>query len=52
LEVSEEGRRRQLFVPKESETKVRAWVEQYWRIWNLLEKISRLYWEKLQRRED
>ena len=51
LIVSEEGRLRQLCVPKEWEELVRQWVGDYGRVKNWLEALSRLYWDKVQHRE-
>lgn len=51
LVVSQEGRLRQLFVPKSHEEIVRQWTEQYRQAEALLEEISKIHWEKLQNRE-
>ena len=51
LIVSEEGRLRQLCVPKEWEERVRQWVGDYGRVKEWLEALSRLYWDKVQHRE-
>ena len=51
LEVSQDGKKKQLFISKSYESRVRTWVTQYQRIWNLLEKVSRLHWERIRRRE-
>jgi hypothetical protein len=50
LVVSQAGRTRQLFVPKAYEPAVRQWVADYHRAKELLEEISRLYWQKVQQR--
>jgi len=50
LVVSQDGRSRQLFVPREYEPAVRQWVADYHRAQELMEEISRLYWEKVHRR--
>lgn len=50
LVVSQAGRTRQLFVPKAYEPAVRQWVSDYHRAKELMEEISRLYWEKVQQR--
>jgi hypothetical protein len=39
-----------LFVPKAYEPAVRQWVADYHRAAELMEEISRLYWEKIQQR--
>lgn len=49
--VSEDGKPRQLFVPHSLEPQARQWVASYQRIRELLEELSRLYWDKLSRRE-
>jgi hypothetical protein len=50
LAISQAGRTRQLFVPKAYEPAVRQWVADYHRAGELMEEISRLYWEKVQQR--
>jgi hypothetical protein len=50
LAVSQGGRTRQLFVPKAYEPAVRQWVADYRRAGELMEEISRLYWEKVKQR--
>jgi hypothetical protein len=52
LVVSEDGRTRQLFVPKDWESRVRLWVEDYHRARALLEEVSRIYWDKVRQRRD
>jgi hypothetical protein len=52
LVISENGRTRQLFVPKDWESRVRLWVEDYHRARNLMEEISRIYWDKVRDRQD
>jgi hypothetical protein len=49
--ASEDGKPRQLFVPRTLEPQARQWVASYQRIRELLEELSRLYWDKLSRRE-
>lgn len=49
--ASTEGKPRQLFVPRSLEPQARQWVASYQRIRELLEELSRLYWDKLARRE-
>jgi len=51
LVASEEGKLHQLFIPRNLEAQVRECVESYQQIRDLLEELSRLYWDKLQRRE-
>jgi hypothetical protein len=50
LVISENGRTRQLFVPKDWESRVRLWVEDYHRARNLLEEVSRIHWDKVRQR--
>ena len=52
LVISENGRTRQLFVPKDWESRVRRWVEDYHRARELMEEISRIYWDKVRQRQD
>jgi len=52
LVISENGRTRQFFVPKDWESRVRQWVEDYHRVRDLLEDVSRIYWDKLRHRQD
>jgi hypothetical protein len=49
--VSEEGKPQQLFVPHTLEPQARQWVSSYQRIRELLDELSRIYWDKLSRRE-
>ncbi len=51
LVVSEEGKYRQIFVPKAFEDDVRRWVESYANARTLLEEISKLQHQKLRKRE-
>ncbi|HTO73300.1 MAG TPA: DUF6788 family protein [Gemmatimonadales bacterium] len=49
--ASEDGKPQQLFVPHTLEPQARQWVSSYQRIRELLEQLSRIYWDKLSRRE-
>jgi len=51
LVASEEGKRRQLYIPKVLEAQAQAWVETYQRVRELLEELSQLHWDKLQSRK-
>jgi len=51
LAVSEKGRTRQLYVPKDWEPTVRRWVADYHQARQLMDEISRLYWEKVRTRK-
>jgi len=52
LVISENGRTRQLYVPKDWESRVRLWVEDYHRARQLMEEVSRIYWDKVRNRQD
>jgi hypothetical protein len=52
LVISENGRTRQLFVPRDWESRVRRWVEDYHHARTHLEEISRIYWDKVRQRQD
>ena len=41
------GVRRQLFIPREKEEEVRAWVGNYHRVCELLDELSELFWERV-----
>jgi len=49
--ISENGRTRQLFVPKDWEPLVRQWVENHRQARQLMEEISRIYWGKVRQRQ-
>lgn len=51
LVISENGRTRQFFVPKDWESRVRLWVEDYHRARDLLEEVSRIHWDKVRKRQ-
>lgn len=51
LEQSDNGKRRQLYIPKEWEGRVRGWVKEYREILKLLDKVSDIHWRKLKTRE-
>ncbi len=48
--VREEGRLRQLFIPKDWEPQVREWVANHQRARQLMEEISRIYHDKVRQR--
>lgn len=50
--VSLDGKYKQMCVPKSLEGEVRTWVAQYQRAQELIEEISKAYWDKLQNREE
>jgi len=51
MTFSEEGKYNQLFVPKDLEEVVRAWVSNHQKARDLLEEISRVDREKIEKRE-
>lgn len=50
--VSVNGKYKQTCVPRSLEAEVRIWVAQYQRAQDLIEEISKSYWDKLQNREE
>jgi DNA-dependent RNA polymerase auxiliary subunit epsilon len=52
LVITERGRTRQLYVPKDGELRVRRWVEDYHQARQLMEEVSRLHWNKVRERQD
>lgn len=48
---SQEGKPRQLFVPRDLEECVRQWVENYHKVRDLLEQVSELSWERIKARK-
>jgi hypothetical protein len=51
LVIADKGRTRQLYVPKDFEPLVRRWVEDYHQARELMEEISRIYWDKVRERK-
>ena len=51
LVVREDGRQRQIFIPKSMEDEVRLWVAQYQKVRSLQDDLSRIYVERIKRRE-
>lgn len=51
LVVCEEGKYRQVFVPKDLEHVVRLWVENHQKARGLFEEISRMHHERVRKRE-
>lgn len=51
LVASEDGKLRQLFIPRALEPQAREWSEAYQRLRALLEELSELHWQKLQQRK-
>jgi len=51
LVVSEDARQRQIFIPKFLEAEIRLWVAQYQNMRKIEEEISKIYLNKLKKRE-
>jgi hypothetical protein len=51
LVCSQEGRPRQLFIPREQEERVKEWVAYHQRLRELVERISEAAWKRLRDRE-
>ena len=51
LVVSEKGRARQLFIPKDWEALVRRWVQNHHDARELMEEVSRIHWERVRTRK-
>lgn len=51
LDIRYEGKHRQIFIPQSLVEEVRHWTEQYHQVRELLEAISRIYWDKIEKRE-
>jgi hypothetical protein len=51
LVVSEKGRTRQLFIPRDWEALVRRWVQNHHDARELMEEVSRIHWEKVRMRK-
>lgn len=52
LVITEGGRTRQLYVPRDWESRVRRWVENHRRVRRLMEEVSRIYWDRVRERRD
>lgn len=52
LVITEKGKTRQLYVPRDWEERVRRWVADYHRARGLMEEVSRIYWDKVRLRQD
>lgn len=51
LDIRHDGKHRQIFIPKYLAEEVKCWTEQYQKTRELLEGISRIYWDKIKKRE-
>jgi len=52
LVVTEAGKGRQMYVPRQWEPAVREWIEQYNQTRQLMDDLSRLHWDKIRHRQD
>jgi len=52
LVVTEDGKGRQMYVPRQWEAAVRQWIEQYTQARQLLDDLSRVHWDKVRQRQD
>ena len=52
LVVTEAGKSRQMYVPRQLEPAVREWIEQYNQARQLMDDLSRLHWDKVRHRQD
>lgn len=52
LTYSEKGKYRQVFIPKDLEDEVRSWVDNHHKARDLLEEISRIQQEKIEKRKE
>ena len=48
---SQDGRTRQLYIPKQYEQAVTQWVKNYHDMKDLMEQISQVHWDKVQNRQ-
>ncbi len=51
LVVTEGGKSRQLYVPRDWEQTVRQWVRDYQKARELMEEVSRIHWRKVRERK-
>jgi hypothetical protein len=51
LILSKQGRIRQLYVPRSYEAMVRQWVQNYHDLRDLMDRVSEIHWQKVQRRQ-
>jgi len=52
LVVTEAGKSRQMYVPRQWEAAVRQWIGQYGQARQLMDDLSRLHWDKVRQRQD
>ena len=52
LVATEAGKGRQMYVPRQWESAVRQWIEQYARARRLMDELSSMHWQKVRQRQD
>lgn len=52
LVIQQDGKYRQLYVPKDWEDKVTQWVNNAHQAQELMDELSRIYWDKVRQRRD
>jgi hypothetical protein len=52
LVVTEAGKGRQMYVPRQWEAAVRQWIDQYAQARQIMDDLSRLHWDKVRQRRD
>jgi hypothetical protein len=52
LVVTEQGKSRQMYVPRRCEADLREWIDNYGKARSLLNDLSRLHWDKVRQRQD
>lgn len=52
LVVTEAGKGRQMYVPRQWESAVRRWIAQYAQARRLMDELSSLHWQKIRQRQD
>jgi hypothetical protein len=52
LVVTEAGKGRQMYVPRQWEMAVRQWIQQYAQARRLMEELSDMHWDKVRKRQD
>lgn len=50
--VTENGKPRQLYVPKDWEQTVEGWIEAYQKARELMDEVSRIHWQKVRERRE
>ena len=52
LVVTQDGKGRQMYVPRQWEPAVRQWIEQYTQARRLMDELSDMHWQKVRQRQD